>query len=481
MNFPLLIKTLGLLLGLLALAMCVPAAVSIATNDGVELEFLLSASLTLSAAVALYYYARAAKPPLPARGAFLIVTGCWFTATVFGALPYYLSGTYPTLVDAWFESASGFTTTGASVLGNLEALPPSILLWRSLTQYLGGMGIVVLSLAVLPLLGVGGMDLYKAEAPGPTSDKITAKVSETAQALWLVYLALTVSLFVILYTLEMSFFDALNHALTTMATGGFSTKNASIAAFSNPGIHVVITLYMFLAGVNFLYHYRLLIRGEVSQYFNRELVLYALLAGVGSLGLALLVWGEHYDSFAEALRFSSFQVASLLSTTGYATADYLLWGQLAQAVLLALMVVGGCAGSTAGGVKCIRILLLFKQGKRELHRLIHPRAIIPLKIGKNNVSPNTADAVYGFFFLYVLLVLIGTLILLGTGMDLVSAGSAMISAMSNIGPGLGSVGPVENYGHLSQIAKVTLSIGMVVGRLEIMTVLVIFTKEFWSK
>lgn len=480
MNPLLLVKTLGALLGLLGVSMCIPALVSYLYQDGAELSFLISAALTLVSAAVLYFYARRARPPLPPRGAFVIVTGCWFIATVFGALPYYISATYPTIIDAWFESASGFTTTGASVLGDIEALPPSILLWRSLTQFLGGMGIVVLSLAVLPLLGVGGMDLYKAEAPGPTSDKITAKVSETARGLWLVYLTLTVVLALLLYICGMNVFDAINHALTTMATGGFSTKNASIAAFNSPAIEAVITVFMFLAGVNFLYHFRLLVRKELSQFKNREFHLYVLLIIGATLILTLRTWGVQYDSFFESLRFTSFQVVSLMSTTGYATADFLVWGYLPQALLLSLMVVGGSAGSTAGGVKCIRILLLFKQAKRELHRLIHPRAVIPLKIGENRVPAHVADSIYAFFFLYVLCALFATLLLVGMGIDLVSAGSSVISALSNIGPGLGSVGPVENYGHLPQTAKVILSFCMIVGRLEIMTVLVLFTTEFWK-
>ncbi|MCL4164520.1 UNVERIFIED_CONTAM: hypothetical protein GTU68_032424, partial [Idotea baltica] len=254
MNFLLLIKTLGALLGLFGISMCVPALVSYYYDDGAQLAFITSALVTLVTAALLYVCARSARAPLSPRGAFLVVALCWLTATVFGALPYYLSETYPTIIDAWFESASGFTTTGASVLSDLESLPPSILLWRSLTQFLGGMGIVVLSLAVLPLLGVGGMDLFKAESPGPTSDKITAKVSETARALWLVYILLTFVQAVLLYIFGMSMFDAINHALTTMATGGFSTKNSSIASFNSPEIETIITFFMFLAGVNFLYH-----------------------------------------------------------------------------------------------------------------------------------------------------------------------------------------------------------------------------------
>ena len=460
--------------------MCIPAVLSYLLNDGAQISFLISSCLTLITSAVLYFSARSARPPLPPRGAFVIVTGCWFFATVFGALPYYISGTYPGIVDAWFESASGFTTTGASVLSDLESLPPSILLWRSLTQFLGGMGIVVLSLAVLPLLGVGGMDLYKAEAPGPTSDKITAKVSETARALWMVYISLTLVQTVLLYCLGMSWFDAINHSLTTMATGGFSTKNASVAAFDNPAIEGVITLFMFFAGINFLYHYRLFVRGELRQFKNREFHLYVLLIIGATMILTLRTWGEQYASFFEAFRYTSFQVVSLMSTTGFATADFLLWGYLPQALLLSLMVVGGSAGSTAGGVKCIRILLLFKQAKRELHRLIHPRGVIPLKIGKNLVPSHVADSVYAFFFLYVLLVLFATLLLVGMGIDLVSAGSAVVSALSNIGPGLGTVGPVENYAHLPQGAKCVLSVCMIVGRLEIMTVLVLCTVEFWK-
>lgn len=480
MNHRLIIKTLGALLGLLGITMMIPLGVALYYRDGAAGSFMIAALCTLSISAGMYFYARDASPPLPTKGAFFVVTATWVLGTVFGSLPYYISGSYPTLIDAWFESASGFTTTGASVLGDVESLPPSILLWRSLTQFLGGMGIVVLSLAVLPLLGVGGMDLYRAEAPGPTTDKLTARVSETARALWIVYLLFAAVETVLLYFCGMDPFDAVNHALTTMATGGFSTKNASIAGFDNAAIESVITLFMFFAGVNFLLHYRLIVRREFAQFANREFHFYLSIVVAATLMLTAVTWGVQYESIGPALRYTSFQVVSLLSTTGYATADYLEWGYFAQTLLLALMVIGGSAGSTAGGLKCIRALILFRQGKRELYRLIHRKAVLPLKVGRKSIPVHVSSAIIGFFFLYMFILLIAGLLLTACGIDIITSFSAVVSALSNIGPALGDVGPTSNYGALPQEAKLILSSCMIIGRLEILTVLVLFTREFWS-
>ena len=480
MNFPLILKTLGALLALLGVTMLIPVLVSLFYSDGAFLPMLSSAALTLGVGTSLYLFSKSSASNFPTKSAFLVVTGAWFFAPLFGALPFYLTNSYPSFVDAWFESASGFTTTGASVMTDIESLPESVLLWRSMTQFLGGMGIVVLSLAVLPLLGVGGMDLFKAEAPGPTSDKISARVSNTARALWIVYIVYTVALAALLGHFGMSVFDAINHSLTTMATGGFSTKNSSIAAFDSPQIDFVITLFMFFAGVNFIIHYRAIAEQDFKPLRGIEFRFYTLLSLGASLILAYVLWGPNYDSFQESLRYSGFQVVSLLSSTGFGTADYILWGAFGQGALFVLMFIGGSAGSTAGGIKCIRVLVLFKQAKRALYQLIHPKAVLPLKVGRKNVSVQVANSITGFFVLYMALAAAATLGVSSFGVDLVTSFSAVISSLSNIGPGLGEVGPTSNYAALPDSVKLILSICMLIGRLEIMTVFVLCTREFWT-
>lgn len=479
-HFPTVFKTLGLLTMLLGASLLFPLIVALYYQDAGIRPLGISTAITFCVGAAAFILFFRASEQIRSRSAFFLVTAAWFSATVFGALPYYFSDMGLSVIDAWFESASGFTTTGATILNDIEATPKSILLWRSLTQFLGGMGIIVLSLAVLPLLGVGGMDLYRAEVPGPTSDKISARVSETARALWLVYLVFAAVQTFVLCAFGMSFFDAVNHALTTMATGGFSTRNASVAAFDSAAIEFVVTLFMFLAGANFILHYRALVKGDFSLIADRELRFYVAITAASILIISVSLWGVHYPSFIEAFRYASFQVVSILSTTGYGTADYLLWGAFCQTLLLMLMVVGGSAGSTSGGIKCIRAMMLIKQGYRELYRMIHPKAVVSLKLGNTAVPANVSNSIFGFFFLYITLVVATTLALTGCGVDLLTSLSGVVSALSNVGPGLGDIGPVLNYSGLPDLAKVLLCACMIVGRLEIMTVLVLFTSEYWS-
>jgi len=483
-DFRVILRALGGLWVLLAVSMCFPLAAAYFYQDpGLE-PFFYSVCLAFVTGAFFYLvFSRTQKKDLEKkfkkRNAFLFVTVAWFGATVFGCLPYYLSGVCDSLIDAWFEAASGFTTTGATILSGLDTMPKSILLWRSITQFLGGMGIIVLSLAVLPILGVGGMDVYRAEAPGPTSDKISSRISETARALWMVYLFFTFTEALILWWLGMTPFEAINHSLTTMATGGFSTRDASVGGFNSAAIDGVITFFMFCAGINFLLHYKLLIQGKFSILYDREFRFYFLLTAFSMLFVTFSLWGDVYSSLSESFRYASFQVASILSSTGYASADYLEWGFFSQAVILSLMVVGGSAGSTAGGVKCVRAMMLVKQGIRELNLMIHPKAVMPLKIGKNKVQNHVASSIFGFFFLYVMLVAISGLIICFSGVDLLTSYSGVVSALSNIGPGYGAIGPANNYASLPDLAKLVLSVCMIVGRLEIMTVLVLFTRAFW--
>jgi trk system potassium uptake protein TrkH len=481
-DFRIILKALGALWVLLSVAMCIPLAVGLYYADEGVAPIAYSACATLVTGILFFFVFQKTdeKHKFKKRSAFLFVTITWVGATVFGCLPYIFSGVCPSWIDAWFEAASGFTTTGATVISGLDSVPRSILLWRSLSQFLGGMGIIVLSLAVLPILGVGGMDVYRAEAPGPTSDKISSRVGETARALWIVYLLFALVQTLLLWFFGMSPFDAINHALTTMATGGFSTHDSSVGGFDSPAIDAIITIFMFFAGINFLLHYRLLIRGEFAMLRDRECRFYFIITLLAMIMVSLSLWYTTYPSLLTAIRYGTFQVSSILSSTGYGSADYLQWGLFSQAILLSLMVIGGCAGSTAGGIKCVRAMMLVKQGYRELNLMIHPKAVMPLKVGKNTVPAQVASSIFGFFFLYVLLVAVAGLAVTSSGVDLLTAYSGVVSALSNIGPGFGEIGPALNYAGLPDLAKIILAICMIVGRLEIMTVLVLFTRGFWS-
>jgi trk system potassium uptake protein TrkH len=442
---------------------------------------LMSIGISLAAGILTVIALRDKRAPvLTHREGMAIVALGWLAAGLFGALPFAFSGILsPT--DAVFESISGFTTTGASILTDVESLPKGLLMWRSLTHWLGGMGIIVLSLAILPFLGVGGMQLYKAEVPGPTPDKLKPRIKDTAMLLWQVYVLLSVAQTVLLLFGGMSFFDAVCHTFGTVATGGFSTKNTSIAAFDSVYVDSVIILFMFLAGTNFTLHFRLL-RGDVVTLFrNPEFRFYAGIIVLFTAVTTACVWDYNVDSLGHALRLAAFQVVSICTTTGYATADYELWLPLPQALLFFLMFLGGSAGSTGGGMKCMRILLLLKQGYHELLRLVHPRAVKRVKLGGRVIPPDVLSGVVGFFILYVLLYLLSSFIMAALGLDVLTAFASVAACIGNIGPGLGSVGPAENYAHIPMLGKWVLTFCMLLGRLEIYTVIILFVPEFWRK
>ncbi len=413
------------------------------------------------------------------KDGFLFVVGGWGMVALIGALPFYLSGTIPSFCDAYFEAISGFTTTGASILTEVQSLPRAILYWRSLTHWLGGMGIVVLTVAILPLLGVGGLQLVKAEAPGPTVDKITPRIAETAKYLWYIYLGMTVIETLLLMGGGMGFFNALTHTFGTVATGGFSTMNASVAHFDSAYIDWVITFFMVAAGMNFVLHFRLLTGNVKILFSNTELKAYLLIFVFATLMIAYKLNLEVYPGFFEALRYAAFQVASILTTTGYVTADYETWPYMAQAVLFLLMFVGGCSGSTGGGIKVIRIVTLFKQAVNEMRYLIHPKGVFPLRFSGQVVRKNIVYAISGFFFLYITILLLVTFVVSLAGVDLLSAISTALATIGNIGPGFGVVGPTKHYAQFPDFVKWVLSFAMMAGRLELYTVLVLFTPMFW--
>jgi len=392
-----------------------------------------------------------------------------------------ISGALPQFGNAFFESMSGFTTTGATVITNIGDLPHGILLWRSLTQWLGGMGIIILSIAILPLLGVGGMQLYKAELPSPVKDKLTPRVAETARTLWIVYIIISIVEFIMLLTGGMDVFNAICHTFSTMATGGFSTTDAGIAHFHSAYIDRIITFFMLVAGINFTLHYALITGNFKAILGNGELRLYL---GIILVAVIIITISLKQNSFYEAgehLRYASFQVVSILTTTGFTTANFDNWPSLSKIILLILMFIGGSAGSTGGGMKCLRIFLILKYIYKELYGLVHPHAVTVVKLGKRTVYPETMASIWGFFMLYLMMTVVATIIMAMLGLDMMTAFSSVVATIGNVGPGFGAVNPSATYSEIPYLGKWILSFCMLAGRLEIYTVIVLLIPEFWKK
>jgi trk system potassium uptake protein TrkH len=474
-------RILGLLIAGASLMMVPPLFVSLWYEDGTASIFLLSAVALLLTGSVIFLPVRKVQEELRLRDGFLIVAVCWISLALVGALPFLLLE-QPDIsyVDALFESMSGLTTTGATILTNIDDLPRGILYYRQQLQWLGGLGIVVLAVAILPMLRIGGMQLYRAETPGPLKDsKLTPRITETAKALWLIYLGITVTCALAYWLGGMTLFDAVGHAFSTVAIGGMSTHDAGFAWFDSPTLEMIAIFFMVVAGVNFAIHFTSWKRASAQPYFHDpELKLYAgLLLGFAILITIALYLNGSYGSIAESARYASFQVVSVMTTTGYSTADFSLWPGFIPIMLICIAFIGGCAGSTCGGMKVIRVMLLYRQAIREIQRLIHPHAVFPVKIGGRKTPPSVMDAVWGFFFLYVSSFVMITIALNGVGVDPVTAYAAAAACITNLGPGLGDVS--SNYASLNSTAKLILSFAMLMGRLEIFTLLVLFTPAFW--
>lgn len=454
LRLDLVISRVGAILLALAAFMLTPVPFSLyyGTNDIRVL--LLCAAMTAGAGL-LMYRVHPGEDEVGHKEGILIVTLGWVLAAGFGALPFYLYGTLPTYTDAYFEAMSGFTTTGASVLADIEAQPAGILFWRSLTHWIGGMGIVVLSLAVLPLLGAGGMQLYKAEVPGPTADKLVPRVRETAKRLYIVYSIISAAEVLLLLAGGMSLFDWLTHMFGTMGTGGFSPKNASVGAYDSAYIDVVISVFMFITGGNFLLHYHCIMRRDFSVYArDEEFKFYSGLVGFFILTVtANLVVRKAYPGVLPAIRYAMFSVVSIITTTGFVTADFEKWPSYGHSVLLFLMFVGGCAGSTGGAVKCVRVWMLLKIAYGQLFRIVHPKAVRSVWYNGRIVPPDVIQGIQSMFALYLTVFILASLALAWLGEDVVTAISAVAATLGNVGPGLGAVGPVDNYAHFSLPAK----------------------------
>ncbi|WP_297091667.1 potassium transporter TrkG [uncultured Draconibacterium sp.] len=481
MNLKIIFRVLGFLLIVEGIAMCIALLVALIYGESDILAFLISAGINLAIGGAIAVGTTKAKKEIGKREGFIIVSMVWIVFSFFGSLPYIISGSIPSFTDAFFETISGFTTTGSSILNDIEALPHGMLFWRSITQWLGGMGIIVLSLAILPVFGIGGMQLFMAEVPGPTPDKISPRIKQTAKTLWVIYLAFTIAETLLLWIGGMSFFDAICHSFTTMATGGFSTKQASIAHWPSPFIQYVIIIFMFLAGTNFTLSY-FAIKGKFSVAYKDEEFKYYSFFTLGFTALifiGLLITTQL--GVEKAFRDALFQVITIITTTGYATADYLTWAPVLTMLIFLLFFFGGSAGSTGGGIKIMRIVVLLKNGYYELKRLVHPNAIIPVRFNKHSVDAKIVTNVLAFFMIYFVIFAFSTVIFTLIEPDMESSMGAVATCLGNIGPGLGSVGPAENFYHIKPVGKWFLSFLMLLGRLELFTVLVLFSPSFWKE
>ena len=483
MNLAFVLRVTSILLIIVCIFMGLSIPVALAYGE----VGLIPAFLVPMGASLLFFFViasatrRSSWRALSIRDSYLFVTLGWLAASAMGALPFVVSGSIPNYVDAFFETMSGFSTTGASILTDIEALPRSILFWRSMTHWLGGMGIVVLTVAIFPLLGIGGVRLMDAEAPGPSVDRITPRLTGTAKILWSIYVLLTVLEIALLLAGGMSLFDAATHTFGTMATGGFSPRNASVGYYRSVYVDTVITMFMVLAGINFTLYFRLAVLRWREVLHDGELRAYlTILAGAILLITVNLVGTAGY-SVGKGLRYASFQAASFLTTTGFATADFAAWPAFAQIVMFVLMFIGGCAGSTGGGIKVVRIVMLLKQAITEMRYQLFPRGVFPVHLGGRAVRKNVIYSVYAFVFLYLLSLFAVTAVVASGGYDILSSLTASLACLGNIGPGFGLVGPTANYAHFPQYIKVVLSLAMMTGRLEVYTVLLLLYPSFWKR
>ncbi|MDW7694969.1 TrkH family potassium uptake protein [Flammeovirgaceae bacterium SG7u.111] len=481
-NWKIIGSFLGLLLAINGLFMLLCLPFSLYFNEGDWVALLASGLLTLGVGAALWTLKSKAKSKeLKKRDGYLIVTLGWLAMSLFGCLPFVLSGAIPNLTDAFFETMSGFTTTGATILVDIEGVHKGLLFWRSMTQWIGGMGIIVLTVAILPILGIGGMQLFVAEAPGIAPDKLKPRIQATAKRLWLVYAGLTVIECVLLMLGGMGFYDAINHSLTTMATGGFSTKNASVDHFTSPYIQYVITVFMFLAGTSFTLNY-FMFKGKFSKFWtNEEFRYYFLSTLIFTLITAVTVYFVTDDGIEKSFRDAVFQVVSIITTTGYGTSDYTTWTPFITMLFFIMMFVGGSAGSTAGGIKIVRHVILFKNSALELKRQLHPSAVMPVRFNNKAVSQQITFNVLAFFIIFISIFAFSSLVISMMGLNFETAVSAVATCIGNIGPGLDSVGPKANFSHLPGAAKWLLSFLMLLGRLELFTVLMLITPYYWKK
>jgi trk system potassium uptake protein TrkH len=480
MQFRLTLKILGLLLMVFSLSMLPSIFVSLLYEDGAHIPFVIAFLVVLNVGFAMWWPVRNRNRDLRTRDGFIVTVMFWLVLAVAGSIPLFLAPTTNlSYTDAFFESLSGLTTTGATVMTGIDDLPKSILFYRQQLQWLGGMGIIVLAVAVLPILGIGGMQLYRAETPGPMKDsKLTPRIAETAKALWYIYLTLTIVCALAYWLAGMNAFDAISHSFSTVAIGGFSTHDASIGYFDSVTIELVAVLFMLLSAANFGLHYVAWSSKSVQHYLkDPEYAFFLQITAVLVLFTVVVLWVSHSFDFSTALRFGLFETVSVLTTTGFGSEGFSHWPHLLPFLLFMSSFIGGCAGSTAGGMKVIRVLLILKQGIREIKRLIHPAGVFPIKVGNLGVGDKVVESVWGFFSVYIMAYAVIFFGLLATGLDFQTTWSAVGSALNNLGPGLGEV--AANYSSIPDTAKWLLCFAMLLGRLEIFTLLVLLTPQYW--
>lgn len=475
------VRIIFLLLAIISFTFIVPILVAIFYKEfAIIKSFAIPGIICIAIAIILFFIRKKEKLILTPKDSFIIVACSWLFASILGAIPFLISKTIPNITDAFFESVSGFTTTGATILSDVESLPISINLWRCQMHWLGGMGIVALTVALLPLLGVGGFQLIKAETTGPEKGKVTPKITTTAKILWFIYVGFTVLQTVLLRLAGMSWIESLAHAFSTLGTGGFSTRNSSIASFNSNTIEWICTIFMFLAGINFSLYFYLFTKKMEDIRKNSELKAYFLIVLLAIIIIAFFISPE-YSSLADVIRVAAFQVTSILSTTGLASVNYMLWPAGALLIIFILMFIGGSSGSTAGGVKVIRWVVLAKQMSNEVKRLLHPHGVFNIRLNGRAGRKDVVFSVAGFMFLYFLLVIITAIVVSFEDIDVISSFTASLAMIGNIGPGFGAVGPVENFGFFSDFIKWWLSFVMIAGRLEFYTIIVFFMPSFWKK
>lgn len=456
-------------------------AVSLFYKENDLQSFLISSAITTGVGMVMLAIGRGAEKSLNRRDGYVIVSAAWIAFSLFGMLPYYIGGYIPSITDAFFETMSGFSSTGATIMNNIESMPHGILFWRAMTQWIGGLGIVFFTIAVLPIFGMGGIQVFAAEASGPTHDKVHPRIGVTAKWIWGIYAGMTGTLIVLLMFGGMSVFDSICHAFTTTSTGGFSTKQASIEYYHSPYIDYVISVFMFLSGVNFTL-LLLLFNGKIKKFIHdAELKFYTLSVLFFTLFIAAWLYQTTPMGAEEAFRKSVFQVISLHTSTGFSTADYMLWPSILWGCLVIVMLMGACAGSTTGAIKCIRMVILFRVAKNEFKHILHPNAVLPVRVNKQVISPSIQSTVLAFTFLYAVIAIVSILIIMGFGVGFLEAIGTVVSSMGNMGPALGTCGPAYSWSGLPDAVKWLLSFLMLLGRLELFTVLLLFTSDFWKK
>ena len=481
-DIKLIFSIIGLLLFFEAGFMALTTFIAFCYGEPDFKAFCYAIAITLISAVLLYFpFRKSEKKQLKKREGYFIVCTIWVVFSFFGSLPFFISGYIPNYADAYYETMSGFTTTGATILSNVEALPHGLLFWRSLIQWLGGMGIIVLSLAVLPIFGIGGMQLYVAEVPGPTKDKLRPRVAQTAKILWSIYAVITFTQIILLYIAGMSFFDAVCHSFSTVSTGGYSTKNASVGYWNSGLIDYIITIFMFIGGMNFSLLY-IAFKGNFKKFFfNEESKFYLLLGFLITIIIVIYRFPNDIYDLESVFRSSLFQTITIMTSTGFATDDFTKWGSFVSLLLLISMMLGGCAGSTTGGIKTVRIVILAKNSYYEFKRLLHPNAVIPVKFNDKIVQSTIVTNVYAFVALYAVSIIVGILVLSWLGINTEEAAGAVITSIGNVGPGLGLSGSAGNFSAFPDSAIWIMSFLMLLGRLEIFTVLFVLFPSFWKE